>query len=34
MSIAEVGFLLGYSDTTAFHRAFKDWADVGRVPGL
>jgi AraC-like DNA-binding protein len=30
LSIGEVAFLLGYSDTTAFHRAFKRWA--GETP--
>jgi AraC-like DNA-binding protein len=27
LSVAEVGFLLGYADPTAFHRAFRRWAD-------
>jgi len=31
MSIGEIGFLLGYSDVTAFQRAFKSW--TGRSPG-
>ena len=28
LSIAEVGFLLGYSEAAAFHRAFKRWTGV------
>jgi AraC-like DNA-binding protein len=31
MSIGEIGFLLGYSDVTAFQRAFKNW--TGQAPG-
>ena len=31
MSIGEIGFLLGYSDVTAFQRAFKSW--TGFSPG-
>jgi AraC-like DNA-binding protein len=31
MSIGEIGFLLGYSDVTAFQRAFKSW--TGQSPG-
>jgi AraC-like DNA-binding protein len=30
LSIAEIGYLLGYSEATAFHRAFKRWH--GRTP--
>ena len=30
MSIAEVGFLVGFSELSAFHRAFKRW--TGRTP--
>ncbi len=30
-SIGEVGFLLGFSEYSAFHRAFKDW--FGKSPG-
>ena len=28
LSIAEVAWLLGYSETSAFHRAFKRWERV------
>lgn len=28
LSIAELGFMLGYSDLSAFHRAFKRWTGV------
>ena len=31
VSIAEVAFLLGYSEPRAFHRAFKAW--TGTTPG-
>lgn len=31
MSISEVGFLLGFSDPSAFHRAFRRW--TGQTPG-
>ena len=30
LSIAEIGYLLGYSEVAAFHRAFKRWS--GRTP--
>jgi AraC-like DNA-binding protein len=30
MSVAEVGFLVGFSEISAFHRAFKRW--TGRTP--
>jgi AraC-like DNA-binding protein len=30
MSISEVGFLLGFSELSSFHRAFKRW--TGRTP--
>lgn len=29
MSVAEVGFLLGFQDTPAFHHAFKGWEGAG-----
>ncbi len=28
LSIAEIGYLLGYSEPTAFHRAFKRWTNL------
>ena len=31
MSVAEVGYLLGFQDTPAFHHAFKGWQ--GQGPG-
>lgn len=31
MSVAEVGYLLGFQDTPAFHHAFKSWQ--GQGPG-
>jgi AraC-like DNA-binding protein len=30
MSVAEVAFLVGFSEISAFHRAFKRW--TGRTP--
>jgi AraC-like DNA-binding protein len=30
LSIAEVAFLLGFSEPSAFHRAFRRW--TGRTP--
>jgi AraC-like DNA-binding protein len=30
MAIAEIAFLLGFSEANAFHRAFKPWC--GRTP--
>jgi AraC-like DNA-binding protein len=30
MELAEIAFLLGYSESSAFHRSFKRW--TGRTP--